>query len=161
RLLDDPVDAVGSQRGGTTVDVAADVRLQVQQVLGGDGLAARNAGPARVAGHDDAVRLGGADLRQAVARVGVAAEPELRQGDAGCLQVGEVLLLEGGLQHHGPGMHGHASGTEVLEAGPGRDRQRLDPGRVVGAARRVDLPGRDDAGDSTMDVTGEEVHRLL
>src|SRR5690606_8445361 len=112
-------------------------------------------------GHDDAVRLGGAHLRQAVARVGVATEPELRQPDAGRLQVREVLLPQRGLQHHGPGVHGHAAGTEVLEAGPGRDGQRLESGGVVGTTRRVDLTRRDDAGDSTVDVAGEEVHRLL
>src|SRR5688500_6471334 len=96
--------------------MAAYMRGQQEEVLGGDRLTSRDTRPSRMAHDGDPVFFCPPDLVYAVGGIQVAAEPELGQVNSCLLQVNEVLFLQCRFKDNGTGVDGHAVGVEVIEA---------------------------------------------
>src|SRR5690606_3067103 len=122
---------------------------------------AGDAGTPGMTHHGDAVLLGPRHLRKSVRGICELTETELRQMHTRCLQVSEILLLQGRLEHDGTCMHRHSVGMEVVEALLRRDGERFHTGRGARAPRCVDLPRRHDTRDPPVHVAGEKVDSLL
>lgn len=126
-----------------------------------DRLAPGNACSTGVAHDLDAVFLGPTNLVVTVSRVFVQSESELGQPHSGRLQVGKILFRQRGFEYDGTGVDGHSAGVEVPEARHCGDSKSFDSDCVVRSALGVDFTGRDDAGDTPVDIARQKVHRFL
>ncbi len=159
---DDALDVRIRHRRRAAVDVPDDVRPGLEHRISGDRVRAGDGRTAGVERHGHPVLLRPRDHRRRL-RAGLdAPEPDLAdEPDPGLGHLGEVALHQPQLQDRRAAVDLHACGTEGGPRLRRHDRERLEPGDVLRAARKVDLAGRDDRRDPAMQARLDEALGLL
>src|ERR1700730_14247233 len=88
-----------AHRGWTAVHMKRDMRPHRQEMLSGDGTRARNGRAAGMNRGDHAMRARGRHKRHIIKGAGKIAEAGLGQPDTVSLQLGEIFILEAGLEN--------------------------------------------------------------
>ena len=114
-----------------------------------------------MAGRHQAGTLGRRDQRHVVVGGLHRAEPGLRQPHAVLGKLGEIRLVEAGLENDRARVYPHAARAIGGEAALRGERQRLDAGDIARAAGDVDLGGRDRGGHAAMQVAFQVADRAL